>query len=514
MDDIKTKQKPVIEPDVAAEIKQNTTSKGNGFRSINDETYLYFGVRHAFDEQTGEVVEQYYPCTQDGQLTGYKVREVPKNFRSIGRTGADCELFGQFRFNRGGKYVVLGEGELEVLSGYQMLKDYNKSRGNDFEVAFVSPTTGANSVKQIAAQYNFFNSFDNIILAFDNDKAGKDAAEKIIPVLPKGKVRLMQMKYKDHNEYLEKGDNKAYISDFYSSKSYVPAGVIGSNSLYDKIVEQADIAKVSFPPFLKKLESMLGGGLILGHAYNIAAMTSIGKTATVNEMIYWWIFNSPHMVGVVSMELNSGQYGEALLSRHLQLKLARLSMEDKKKVLDKEDTKKKAKELFEKEDGSPRFFLVDDRDGTVEQIQETIEQMVISSGVKIVVLDVLQDIIEGLSNEEQGLFMKWVKSMIKSHNISIVLINHMRKKNNGDNSTQVSESDVHGASQITKSASANILLSRNKAAEDPIERNTTYVTLAKSRITGETGPAGEIYYDTQTHVMHDKEEWMQNNGGF
>ena len=102
--------KPVIDPEVAAEIKQNTSVKAKGFRDIRDDTYAYFGVRHAFDEQTGEVEEQYYPCTQDGQLVGYKIREVPKNFRSIGRTGADCELFGQFRFNRGGKYVIITEG--------------------------------------------------------------------------------------------------------------------------------------------------------------------------------------------------------------------------------------------------------------------------------------------------------------------------------------------------------------------------------------------------------------------
>ena len=82
--------KPVIDPEDAAEIKANTTVRANGFRDIQDETYAYFGVRHAFDEQTGEVTEQYYPCTQEGQLTGYKIREVPKNFRSIGRTGSDC----------------------------------------------------------------------------------------------------------------------------------------------------------------------------------------------------------------------------------------------------------------------------------------------------------------------------------------------------------------------------------------------------------------------------------------
>lgn len=210
------------------------------------------------------------------------------------------------------------------------------------------------------------------------------------------------------------------------------------------------------------------------------------------------------------MELNSGQYGETLLSRHIQQKLARLTNQEKLQVLQSEYVRNKAKELFTREDGSPRWYLVDDRDGTVEHIQEVIEEMVVSSGVKIVVLDPLQDLIEGMSNEDQGLFMKWCKSMIKSHNISFVLINHMRKKNSGEDGIKVSESDIMGSSTISKSASYNILLARDKEAEDPIERNTTYVTMSKSRLVGETGPAGKIYYDNQTHTMHDFDEYWKS----
>jgi hypothetical protein len=79
--------KPVIDPEDAQEIKDQTSIKGKGFRDIDDETYKYFGVRHAFNEETGEVEEQYYPCTQDGQLAGYKIREVPKNFGNPIRSG-------------------------------------------------------------------------------------------------------------------------------------------------------------------------------------------------------------------------------------------------------------------------------------------------------------------------------------------------------------------------------------------------------------------------------------------
>lgn len=504
-----TKLKEGITPEKAEEIKEFTDFDATGFRGITKETNKFFGVRYGYDDQ-GQIEEVYYPITRDNELAGYKVRQIPKAFSAIGATGNDCDLFGAFRFRSGGKYVLIVEGEHDALAAYQMFKDYSESKGSTFVTAVVSITTGAgNPTKQLQNNYDFLNSFENIIVGFDNDEAGQGAVEKIVNCLPKGKVKLAKWtKYKDPNDYLKNNDAQRFLNDFYNAKPFVPAGVVASSDLYQKILDQAAVQKVPFPPFLTKLQEMLGGGLILGHIYNIAAMTSIGKTAIVNELIYYWIFNSPHMVGVVSMELNAGQYGETILSRHMQLKLARLTVEEKQEQLASDIVKRKGKEVFEKEDGTPRFYLVDDRDGTVEQIQEVIEQMVIGSGVKIVVIDPLQDLIEGMSNEDQALFMKWCKSMIKSHGISFVLINHMRKKTDGGtNSLQVSEDDIMGSSTIMKSGSANILLARDKMHEDEIERNTTHISLPKNRVFGETGPAGKVYYEKYTHVMHDYEQY-------
>lgn len=791
----KVKEKEVISEEKALEVKENTSNSGSDFRGINDKIYSYFGVRHGYDESTGEVIEQYYPITQEGKLTGYKVREVPKNFRSIGRTGATTECFMQFRFPRGGKYVILTEGEcllpttkvltptgwisledyqggkvmqangefaepiakvakgfngkmvgyksgsyeldmtpehnmlridskygvikvkagdktqkhkpvprtvsydsnkddlntrlqvmlsadfsfrekgdiygclkkprkierakalldasgvrysanvdsrgytsffihrghnLDVskvfnyerdlpnaktvieevlfwdgntvpnrnqieyssvikenaefiqtcahlcgyistiiprsrdkykwfkvsilfgkqtsstqnganeydydgmvycltmpdgtllvkqgdsvsvtgncdsLSAYQMMKEYNDSRGSEFEIACVSATTGAQSAKQIANNYKFFDSFDNIIINFDMDKPGQDAIEKIVKVLPKGKVKIMQMKYKDANEHLMKGDGKGYVRAFYEAKSYAPVGVLPSSDIYAKILEQTAVPKVPFPDITPELNKMFVGGMPLGHTVNIAADTGIGKTTLVNEFIYFWIFNSPHKVGIVSMELDAGQYGEVLLSRHLSRKLALMpSVDEKVAFLKTERVVEQSNELFLNEDGSDRFYLLDNRDGSVEEIQSTIEELVVSCGCKVIVLDPLQDILDGLSNEEQAEFMKWTKGFQKSHNVLFIYINHMRKSENSG------EQDIMGSSTIIKSASATIILKRDKLAEDPIVRNTTTIGVPKNRVCGITGPAGGVYYDNESHTLHCLVDWLEENG--
>lgn len=511
MEETEKKSKPVITEDQKADIKEKTGYTSENYRGIRADTYKKFGVRHSVSE-TDKLLAQYYPVTQDSELVGYKIRELPKHFGgSIGRTGSECDLFGQFMSKKSaGKYVVITEGEIDAMSAYQMLNDYNRQKGWDVETPVVSPTIGSNCKKQIANQYEFFKKFEKIYLSFDNDEAGQKVIDDLISVLPKGRVYIMKTRFKDANEFLKNGKEKEYIQDFWDAKQYIPAGVVASSDLYDRIISQSELEKVTLPPFAHKLEEMLGGGFVLGHIYNIAAMSGIGKTSVVNEFIYHWIFHSPYIVGVVSMELNAGQYGEAMLSRHIQQKLARLTVEQKAETLNSEFVKTKAHELFFKEDSSPRFFLVDDRDGTVEQLKHIIEEMIIGSGVKLVVLDVLQDIMEGMTNEEQGLFMKWVKSMIKSHNVCFVLINHMRKTQQGTSTSQVDESDIHGSSTILKSASANILLTRDKAAEDEVKRNTTQVTLSKNRLLGDTGPAGQLYYDKMTHVMYDLDDYFQN----
>ena len=509
--EVKPSTKPALTPEQNAEIKAETSVKAKGFREIDDNVYAKFGVRHAFAEDTGEVIEQYYPCTQDGQLVGYKVREVPKNFYSKGRTGADCELFMQFKFNRGGKYIVITEGEIDALSAYQMLAEYTESKGGIFETAVVSPTTGANSHKQIAGQFRFFDSFENIIISYDNDKAGQTATEQLLKVLPKGKVKIMPMRYKDANEYLEKDKSKEFINDFYEAKKQVPVGVLASSKLYDRIMGQTAGAKIPFPPFMSKLNELFVGGMPLGHIVNIAADTGIGKTTLVNELIYYWIFNSPHTVGIVSMELDAGQYGEVLLSRHLEKKLALIESQDEKiAYLSTDRVIEKAKELTIKEDGDSRFYLLDNRDGSIEEIQDTVEELVSACGAKVIVLDPLQDILDGLSNEEQAEFMKWAKGFIKSHGITFIFINHMRKTPAGQNGAD-SEQNIMGSSTIIKSASANILLKRDKMAESEITRNSTEISVTKNRVCGLTGPAGFIYYDNATHTLHSLDDWLNNH---
>lgn len=523
-DDEQVSTREKITEEEYQQVKSYTRTNGKGYRGISDETNKFFGVRYEYDTQTGEPCAQYVPTTVDGKMAGFRVRRFPKDFNGpIGQVGKECDMIGEIRFKTETKTVLIVGGETKMMNAYQMLRDNIERKGKlgEWEVpAVVCSTLGeGGAYKQVQARYEFFNRFQKIIICMDNDKAGKEAAEKIAKVLPKGRVYIMNMRYKDADDYVVDKEGNAvgkedqFIQDYFRASAYVPAGVVGSGDLGSKMREEAALEKIPFPEFMVECNDMTAGGIPLGKIVNIGAGSGIGKTTWVDTLVEHWIFNSPHQVGVVSMELNAGQYGLSMLSRYIGFKINSIrDAKEKLEFLEQDWVKAKEQELFFRPDGSHRWHLVDDRDGSIEALQEVIEQLVIGCGCRVIILDPLQDILDGLTNDEQAVFLKWQKGLIKSHNITFININHVRKSSGGgqqnSQGAMITEEDFAGSSTIFKSAALNILLTRNKMAEDPIERNTTKAYISKNRDNSITGPAGEFMYDVETHQLSNKEDWL------
>ncbi len=497
---------------------KTSTTEGRNYRGIRSEIYAKYWIRHIYDPDSGELLRQYYPNTEDYRFTGYKCREIPKNFNNpyhLGKFGVDCDLFGQFLFkNPNSKICLVVGGEIDAVSAYQMLKDDAISRGKDYDPVVVSPVAGEKSLAaQVKKQYEWFMKFEKIVLCLDNDEAGQKAIAAAAKALPKNKVFIMNMSLKDPNEYLVQGKQKQWINAFFNNYAYAPVGVAGSDQLYEGILENALVPRIMFPPFMTGINEKTKGIPGTGKIINIGSASSIGKTTFINEILYYWIFNSPYMMGVVSMELDKAEYGEVMLSRHISRKLALMdNQQEKHRYLQDASVRERAEHLFKKEDGSPRWYLVDDRDGTLKQLQETVEELVVGYDCKVIVLDPLQDLLDGLNNEEQAVFMKWEKSLKKSHGVTFCNVNHVRKaaagKESGSAGAWITEEDFAGSSTIFKSADLNILLMRDKYNDDEIIKNTTHTVISKCRWTGFTGSSGDIYYDNMTHTLWDKQAWL------
>ena len=519
---IATEEEEVLEnikelsEDSKERIKQGTTHKLT-WRGIRPETNKFFGVVYECSQETGLPIKQFVPTTIDNAHVGYKTRVLPKDFsHPVGEVGQKCDLIGSFRFVNGGKYVVLCAGEVDFLSAFQMLRDYQVSKGNGEKydsVACVTPTVGESGCgKQIQGNYKFLDSFERIVVCFDSDAAGKAAVEKITPLLPRGKVYIMTPRYKDCNEYLTKGKEREFVTDFYNAKKYTPAGIVASTEIYKEVVQRSLLERLPFPPFLEKLNKMLSGGITYGFIVNILAGSGSGKSCLINQCVTFWAKDCNILTGVVSLEADSAAYGENLLSQYAGNKLALISDKNEKhSVVTSEYMETKARELFSYEDGSPRMYILDDR-GDYTDLQSKVEELITSFGVKVIVFDVISDVFAGLSIEEVDKQMKWQKNIVKQYNVILINISHTRKSGGGQKAASqgafLTEEATIGSGTQYRSAGINISLQRDKTAEDDVERNTTQVYLLKSRDTGVTGMACEIFYENETHTLYDKEYYF------
>lgn len=499
-------------------IKSISSLKGSGYRKIRDDILKFFGVRTSYDEHTGEPIGRYYPNTTNGKLVGFKKRIInfvdkKKKYFTIGRVGIKNELVGQYKFPTGRKYCLLVGGEEDMLAAYQMLKDSHRN-SNFPEPAVVSPSTGEGSaVTQIQRNYDWFDKFDCIIVGMDNDEAGKAATEEIVKALPEDKVYTVEWPEKDPSDCLTKGKEKEFINAFWRMKKYSPYGIKTSIDANFEMWEELSREVISLPDFMKALQGKMDGGIPLGVIVNIIAQTGVGKTTTIGEAIYYWVFNSPYLPAIFSMESTAGQYALLMLSRHVGKKIKQV--QSSLDFINSPEIEKKREELFYREDGEPRFLLLDDREGTPESIKKRCEILITKYGCKFIILDPLQDIFEGHSFDEQVSFMKWQKIMVK-RGVTFINICHVKKLSTmADRKGQriqreLGEDDVHGVSAIVKSAACNIILTRNKFAEDPVERNTTKVLAPKIRWSGYSGDAGEWYFDGSTYTMYDKEYYFEH----
>jgi KaiC/GvpD/RAD55 family RecA-like ATPase len=265
------------------------------------------------------------------------------------------------------------------------------------------------------------------------------------------------------------------------------------------------------------LQKKMAGGIPLGYWVNYIAESGIGKSTLVNEAIRHMIFNAEYKVGILSLELSAAQYMIAMLSRDIGHKINLIeSPKDAIEFIRRPEVMAARKHLRENEFGEERFAILDERDGDLDDVKKQCEILVNKHECKILVIDPIQDLFEGVGMDLQNSFVKWMKGMLKK-GITFVNVCHVRKGNTSTDKEgkrilrELSEDDVHGISAVVKSAGANIFMSRNKYAEHDIEKNTTFVTLGKCRWTGNTGRVGSWYYNNEEHTMYDLVKYFKEN---
>ena len=457
-------------------------------RGISQEVVDHFGVKMSVDSD-GKPASHFYPYTKEGQISAYKERELPKNFRVHGDFKG-TELFGQHRCT-GSRTLILCEGEIDTLSVAQAFKGYKS--GTIFPCAGIPSASGTSSV---LAQRDWINTFETVILMLDQDEAGKKATDVIAKMIKAGKCRVAKLPEKDINETLMKHSSHAIMQAIWDAQPWSPSGIVMGESVWEQYKERMAVESVPYPDCLSGLNQKLKG-IRHGEITLFTSGTGSGKSTVIKEIVLDLLGKTTDKIGLISLEESVGDTAEKFISMQLQR-----SVTDPPPISEAEE-----RAGFDAVFGDERLILLDHQ-GSVgdSSLIDKIEYMALL-GCKYLVLDHITIAVsegsEGLSgNEAIDKMMSDLLKIVKRHNIWLGLISHLRKAPGGGSSFEegklASIDDIKGSGSIKQISFDIISFARNLVADDEAERNTIHFRVLKSRFTGLTGKAGASSYNPRT----------------
>ena len=471
-------------------------------------------------EHNGAIVYPYYSAS--GDLVAAKIRKPDKQFSCIGDM-KEAVLFGQHINNEGGLFLTICEGEEDAMSAYQLTGSL---------YSCVSIKNGASAaLKNCTDAYDFITSFDTVVLDFDSDKAGQEAAAAVADFLASVvPVKIMKHRgdYKDANDYLKAGDSKGYTSDWYDAKKYTPDGIVSCADMYSDLMLPVQMPFAKYPWDGLNLMSY---GIRRGELITVLAGSGVGKSTFTKEILKGVYDNTDENIGVLSLEESIEVAGLSMMSIKSNKRLHLPTVEqmkdilhDKSRIVEKPflddvtpEQRQKDKEAAYKEMFATDRFKFLNHEGfvTVDSVITRMTYLAKALGCGIILLDHVSFLagmaVKGKDGGERQAIddvMYKLRKLVESTNVTILNVCHLRKPSEGkghDEGRRVQAVEARGSGAIIQLSNIAWALEGNRQAEDPEERNITTVRGLKMRFGGGGGVAGHLRFDESTGRMLETE---------
>ena len=456
-------------------------------RRLSQETCSRFGVTVEYSS-TGEIQKHYYPYYngESGEVCAAKVRDVKtKGFHATGdMSGAG--FFGQQQCS-GNKYITITEGELDALSVYEM---FNKQ----YDV--VSLRSGAsNAAKEIKEQLEWLESYENIVICFDNDKAGDAALEQVKDLFSPNKLRICKLPVKDASDMLMANRVKDFTQAWWNAKVYRPDGFVAGTETWGTLVEKRQVKSIPYP-----WEGL--NHITRGHRpYELVTITSgsgMGKSQFIREIEYDLLRRCEGNIGVLALEEDLARTSLGIMSVAANRPLH----------LEEDTPVDQLRPFWEATLGTGRYYLFDHWGSTsADNLLARVRYMAKALDCRYVVLDHLSIVV---SSQESGderkaidEIMTKLRTLVAETGIGLFLVSHLRRSQGKahEDGAQISLGELRGSQAIAQLSDIVIGMERDQQNANEDIRNTTTVRVLKNRYTGETGPACYLQYDRSTGRM-------------
>ena len=457
-------------------------------RKISKATCAKYGVTSS-KERDGSTSQHQYPYYDEtGDIVGWKVRFCKdKEFMYSGTTSGVL-LFGQKECRGYGKYIVVVEGELDALS----VAEITSRKYDVVSLRNGADLKGSGPKKELQAQLEFLEGYDNIVLAFDDDKVGRTATSVCQDLFEPGKVRILRSELKDANAMLMAGKSAQWIADFWDARPYTPAGIVASTDTWEHIVEYQKVESVPYPwDGLNRMAK----GIITPQLVTITSGSGMGKTQIMKELQYYLLMQTQANLGIIPLEESIARASLGMMSIHTG-RLLHLEDNVPQEVM---------RPAWEQTMGLGRMFLLDHFGSTsVDSIVSRVRYLAKAHECRYVFLDHLSIVVSAQEDGDErkaiDAIMTRLRKLCEECNITLFLVSHLSRAQGviHEEGGRVTLGQLRGSQAIAQLSDLVLAAERNQQDEDEEARNITLLRIIKNRLTGETGPAVYLKYSRET----------------
>lgn len=441
----------------------------------------------------GETVQLAPYHNASGQVVAQKVRPKDKDHMHWrGKKKGILPLFGQAKFKPGGRMVVVTEGEIDAMSQAQAM-------GNTWPV--VSVPDGAHSAhKAITAAAGWLESFEKVVLMFDMDGDGREAAVECAAILTPGKAFIAELPLKDASEMLQAGRERELVNAAWQAIPYRPDGIV---RVHD--VKAAAMAPQEYGlpwPWAGVTEATYG--IRRREAYGYGAGVGVGKTTIFKQLVVTTMFPellADHSHLPIEINTDPRKVGVIFLEEHPKKTLRTLAGMAVQKRLHVPGVDFDSAEVSEMMDRMEPYLFAYNHFGAKDwdTIKEIIRFMVLGEGIKDIFLDHLTALIAHAEDERKALdgIMADLASMVEQYDFTLHFISHLTTPTGTahEEGGRVLEKHFTGSRAIIRWAHNLVGLERNK--QEP--GSPTTLRFLKERETGDVvGRTFGLEYDRET----------------
>lgn len=468
-------------------------------RKLTEETCRKWGYGVS-KNSAGQMIHVACYRDSEGSVVGQKTRDADKKFFWIGKPQARS-LFGRHLWRDAGKMIVITEGEIDAMSVSQI---------QDHKWPVVSVASGASGAANcIRENLEWLESFDKVILMFDQDEPGREAAKECAEILSPGKAFIAKLPLKDANEMLVAGRGPEIINAIWGSSEYRPDGVLAGEELWERVSapDTSDPIPYPWPGLNAKLRGLRRGEIVL-----FCAGSGIGKSEFVRQASYHFVHGHPgskEVVGYIALEESIertalGFMGIAM-NKRIHESPDEVPIEERRRA-------------FESSIGSKGRWYLYDHFGSqaYERLLDKIRYMIKGLGCSIIVLDHISIVVSGEESGDEGerkqidMLMTKLVSIAKETGARMMLVSHIRRtKESHEEGGRVRLNDLRGSGSIGQLSYDVIAIERNQ--QSPDKANISTLRVLKARTTGRVGVACKVEYDETTGKLReidDKDDEM------